>query len=161
MAIKQQRQSEIMVNPKMVCSYRSSCLDLPRALVDFQMKGSESQLHYNCQGEYVAMHEIDLDGVERKICHNCVDELWMGGKPKTLKKVQHSTVYRTYESEESEEEVEGTVHLDRGDKVNIVHFVYPRGTVSVSSLGSFLSVGSSSKPLHPSLPPSLGALHIQ
>ena len=40
-------------------------------------------------------------------------------------------------------------------------FVYPRETVSVSSLGSFSSVGSSSKPFHPSLPLSLIALHIQ
>ena len=39
--------------------------------------------------------------------------------------------------------------------------VYPRGTVSVSSLGYFLSVGSSSKYSHPSLPFSLGARHIQ
>ena len=40
-------------------------------------------------------------------------------------------------------------------------FVYPRGTVSVSSLGSFLYVGSSYKPSHPSLPISLIARHIQ
>ena len=46
------------------------------------------------------MHEIDLDGAERKICHNCVDELWMEGKPKKLKKLQHKTVYRRDESEE-------------------------------------------------------------
>ena len=48
-----------------------------------------------------------------------------------------------------------------GDEVSIVPFVYPRGTVSVSSLGYFLSVGSSSKPSHTSLPLSLGARHIQ
>ena len=51
--------------------------------------------------------------------------------------------------------------LDGGDEVNIVPFVYPRGTVSVSSLGSFLSVGSSYKHSHPSLPLSLGAHNIQ
>ena len=39
--------------------------------------------------------------------------------------------------------------------------VYPCGTVSVSSLVSFLSVGFSSKPSHPSLPLSLGAHYIQ
>ena len=77
------------------------------------------------------MHAIDFYRAEFKICHNCVDELWMGGKPKTLKMVQHSTVYRTDESEEDEEEVEGTVHFDGGDEVNIVYFVYSRGTVSV------------------------------
>ena len=53
------------------------------------------------------------------------------------------------------------MHFDRGDDVNIVPFVFPRGTVSVSSLGYFSSVGSYSKPYHPSLPFSLGARHIQ
>ena len=38
--------------------------------------------------------------------------------------------------------------------------VYPRGTVSNSSLG-FFSVGYYSKPSHPSLPVSLGSRHIQ
>ena len=36
--------------PEMVCSCRSSCLDLPVALVDFQMKGCESRLRHVCQG---------------------------------------------------------------------------------------------------------------
>ena len=99
--------------------------------------------------------------MERKIFHNCVDEIWMEGKPDKLYKVQHSTVYRTNESEKEKEEVEGTVHLDGGDDGSIVPFVYPRGTVRVSSLGYFSSAGSSSKPFHPSLPVSVGALHIQ
>ena len=89
-----------MVNPKMVCSYRSSCLDLPVALVDFQMKVCESRLHHVCQGEYVAMHEIKLDRAERKICRDCVDDLRMGGKPYKLKMAHHSTVYRTDKLEE-------------------------------------------------------------
>ena len=80
-AIKQQWRSTIMVNPKMVCSYRSSCLDLSVALVDCQMKGRELRLHHVCQGEYVAMHDIELDGVERNIFPECVDDLRMGGKP--------------------------------------------------------------------------------
>ena len=46
--------------------------------------------------------------------------------------VQHSTVYRTDELEEDEEEVGGTVNSDGGDEVNYGPFVYPRGTVSVS-----------------------------
>ena len=54
------------------------------------------------------MHEIMLDGAERKICRQCDDDLRMGGKPEKLKMVQHSTVYRTDESEEDKEEVEGT-----------------------------------------------------
>ena len=87
----------------MVCSYRSSCLDLPVALADCQMMECESRLHHLCQGEYVAMHEINLDGAELKICRDCVDKLWMGGKPEKLKKMQHSTVYRTGESEEEKE----------------------------------------------------------
>ena len=37
----------------------------------------------------------------------------------------------------------------------ILPVVYPCGTVSVSSLGYFSSVGSTSKPSHPSLPLSL------
>ena len=76
----------------MVCSYRSYCLDLPVSLVDFQMKGHELHLYHVCKGEYVAMHVINIDGAERNICHNCVDDLCMGGKPKKLKMVQHSTV---------------------------------------------------------------------
>ena len=53
------------------------------------------------------------------------------------------------------------MHFDGGDKVNKVTFVYPRGTVSVSSLGYFSSVRSSSKPSHHSSLLSLGARHIQ
>ena len=70
-------------------------------------------------------------------------------------------MYRTDELEEDEEEVEGTVHLDVGDEVSILPLVYPCGTVFFSSLGYFSSVGSSSKPSHPSLPLSLGARHSQ
>ena len=139
----------------MVCSYGSSCVDLPVALVDFQMKGFELRLHHVCQGEYVDMHDIDLDGAEWKIYHNFVDELWMGGKPEKLRKLQHSTMYRTDESEEEEEEVQGTVHLDGGDEVIIVSFLYPRGTVIALSLGSFPSVGSCYKPSYPFLSLSL------
>ena len=51
--------------------------------------------------------------------------------------------------------------FDGGEEVNDMPLVYPRGTVSVSSLGSFLSVGSSSKPSYPSLPLSIGAHNIQ
>ena len=75
--------------------------------------------------------------------------------------MQDSTVYRMEELEEDEEEVEGTVYFDGVDEVNYVPFVYPRGTVSVSSLGSFSSVGSSSKPSNPYLPLSHRAHNIQ
>ena len=85
----------------------------------------------------MAMYEIDIEGAEQKMCHNGVDDIWMGGKPNKFNKVQHSTLYATDGLEEEKEEVEGTVHSDGGDKVNIVPFVYPRGTDSVSSLSSF------------------------
>ena len=158
-AIKQQQQSTITADPKMACSYRSSCLGLHVALFGWQMKGSELRMHHVCQGGYVAMHEIELDGSERKICCECIDDLRMGGKFEKSKMMQDSTVYRMDELEEDEEEIEGTVDFDGGYKVNYVPFVYPCGTVSVPSLGSFSSVGYSSKPSNPSLPLSLGA-HI-
>ena len=144
-----------------MCSCCSSCLDLLLALVDFEMKGCDSRLHHICQGMYVDMHEIDLDGAELRICCECVYKLCMGGKPDKLKKVQHSIVYRTDESEEDEEELERKVLGGVGEDVSIVPVVYPCGTVSVSSLGYFSSVGFSSKPSHPSLPVSVGARHIQ
>ena len=43
-----------------------------------------------------------------------------------------------------------------GDEVSIVPVAYPRGTVRVSSLGSFLSVGLLYKTSHPYLLLSLG-----
>ena len=43
----------------------------------------------------------------------------------------------TDELQEDNEEVEGKLHLDGGDEVSIVPFVYLRETVSVSSLGFF------------------------
>ena len=50
---------------------------------------------------------------------------------------------------------------DGGEDVSIVHIVYPHGTVSVSSLGSFSSVGSSSKSSYPSLPVYIIERHFQ
>ena len=102
----------------MACSYRSSCLGLPVALVDFQMKGCESRLHHVCQGEYVTMYEIKLDGSEQKICRECIDDLRMGGKFEKSKMMEDSTVYRMDELEEDEEGVEGTVDFNGGVEVN-------------------------------------------
>ena len=107
------------------------------------MEGGASRLHPVCQGGYVDMHEINLGGVEQKICRNCVDKLWMGGKPEKLKKVGHSTVYSIDKSQEYKEEVKGAVIGGGGEYVSIVPVVYPHGTVSVLSLGYFSSVGSS------------------
>ena len=83
----------------------------------------------------MAMYDTNIDRAEQNIFRNCVDELWMGGKPQKLKKVQHSTVNRTDESEQDEEESEETVLGGGGDEVSTLPFVYTCGTVSVSSLG--------------------------
>ena len=85
------------MNPTMVCSYRSFCIDLPVALVDCQVEGCFSRLHHVCQGGYVLLNDIDFDGAERKICRDCVDELRGRGKSETLEKVGDSTVYGTDE----------------------------------------------------------------
>ena len=63
--------------------------------------------------------------------------------------------------EYDKEELEGAVLGDGGDEFSIVPFVYPCGMVSVSSLGYFSSVGSSSTPSHLSLPVIIRAHHIQ
>ena len=47
-----------------------------------------------------------------------------------------------------------------GDEVSVVSVVYTHGTVSVSSLGYFLSILSSYKPSHPPLTLSIGERHI-
>ena len=72
------------------------------ALVDCQMKGCESRLHHVCQGGYMDMHEIELDGSERKICRECIYDLRMRSKFEKLKMMQHRTVYRTDKLEEDE-----------------------------------------------------------
>ena len=95
-AIKQQWRLKSLT---MVCSYRSSCIDLPVALVDCWVEGFPSRFHHVYQGGYVAMNEINLDGGERNICHDCVEEIRGRGKSETLKMVGYSTVYGTDESE--------------------------------------------------------------
>ena len=85
----------------------------------------------------------------------------MGGNPEKLKKVGHSTVYRTDKSEEDKEELEEKVIGDGGEDFIIVPVVYPPGKVSVSPLGYFLPAASSSKNYHHFFPVSLGAQHIQ
>ena len=57
--------------------------------------------------------------------------------------------------------MEGGVLGGGGDEVSIMPVVSPRETVSASSLGSILFVGSSFKTSHTSLPIYLGAHHIQ
>ena len=57
--------------------------------------------------------------------------------------------------------MKGKVLGGGGDEVIIMPVFYPCGTVSVSSLSYFSSVGSSSKPSRPPLPLSLIIHHIK
>ena len=57
--------------------------------------------------------------------------------------------------------MEGTVLGGGGDEVSSIPAVYPCGMIIVSSLGSFLYVGSSYKPYHPSLNLYIRVHHIQ
>ena len=50
---------------------------------------------------------------------------------------------------------------DGGEEVSIVPIVYHCRSISVSSIGYFLSVGSSSKPSYPYFLLSLGARYIK
>ena len=84
----------------MVCYYHSSCLELPVALVDFQVEGFPLCLHQICQGGYVPLNYIDFGRAERNIYCNYSDELRERGKSDILKKVEDSTVYGMEESEE-------------------------------------------------------------
>ena len=86
-----------------VCSYSSSCIGLPVALVDFQIEGCRLHLTHVCKAGYVAMNEINLDGGEKNHFRNCVDKIHVRGKSETLKEVVDSTVYGTDKSEEDEE----------------------------------------------------------
>ena len=83
-----------MTNPTIVCSYRSSCLDLPVALVGFQVEGLPLRLYHICHGGYVLLNYIDFGGAEQMICRNCVDEIRGQGKSETLNNVGGSTMYR-------------------------------------------------------------------
>ena len=73
----------------------------------------------------MATNEINLDGGERKICRDCVDEIRGRGKSETLKKVGDRTVHRTDKSEEDEEEVEGEELGCGCDEVSVMPVVYP------------------------------------
>ena len=45
------------------------------ALFDCQVEVCPLILHHVCQGGYVDMNDIDIDGGKRKICRNCVDKI--------------------------------------------------------------------------------------
>ena len=49
-------------NTKAVWSYRSWCIDLTVALIDFQLEGCPLSLNRVCQGEYVLFNDINFDG---------------------------------------------------------------------------------------------------
>ena len=67
---------------------------------------------------------IDFDRAEWKICRNYVDKVRDQGKAETLKNVGYSTVYRTDESKEEKEDVEGAVLGGGGDEVSVMSVVY-------------------------------------
>ena len=69
-----------LTNLKMVCSYRYDFIYLPVALVGCLVGGCPSFLHRVCQGEYLVLNYIYLDGGEKNICCDCDDKLWGGGK---------------------------------------------------------------------------------
>ena len=94
------------------------------------------------------MNDIDFDKAEQNICCNCVDDLWGQGKSEKLNKMGDSTLYGKEKEEDDKEEVEGKVIGGGSDGVSVMPVVYPCGTVGVSSLGSFSSIGSSSKTSH-------------
>ena len=81
------------MNLTMVCSYSYYCIDLPVEIVDCQVEDFPSRLHHVFQVEYVLQINVDFNGTERKICHNCVDELQGQGKSIFLNKLGDSTVY--------------------------------------------------------------------
>ena len=90
------------------------------------------------------MHEIEIDGSERKIFRECIDDLRMGGKFETSKMMEDSTVYRMNELEEDEEEVEGTVDFNGGDKTaaSIDDNSEPENDVFLPFFLSWLTSGS-------------------
>ena len=90
--IKQLQKLTNLKNPKIVCSYHHSCIDLPMALVDFQAEGCLLRLHHVCQGEYVVLNGINFDGAEPKICRDCAENLREWEKSETLKMVGDRTI---------------------------------------------------------------------
>ena len=64
-----------VINPTMLCSYRSYFLDVPVALVNCKAEVFPSHLLHVCQGGYVVLNCTDFDRAERKIFRNCVDKI--------------------------------------------------------------------------------------
>ena len=79
-AIKQQQRLTNLTNPTLVCSYRSSCIDLPVELFDCQVEGRTLCLYRVFQGGYVILNGIDFEGGEQKIFCDCVDDLGREGR---------------------------------------------------------------------------------
>ena len=86
----------------MLCSYRSSCLESPVALVDFQVEGCLLHLQHVCKGGYVILNDIYFDRAEQNICRDYFDDIGVRGKSEKLKKVGEINLYGTYKSEEDE-----------------------------------------------------------
>ena len=62
----------------MVCSYRPSLIDLPIAIIDFQVGVCPYCLHHLFRGECVILNYIFFDGEGRKIFYDCVDKIGGG-----------------------------------------------------------------------------------
>ena len=107
------------------------------------------------------LYDIYFEGGERKICRNCVDKLGGGGKVREIEEGgrQHCVRYSLIIG--GRRRSGGEIIGGGSDEFIIIPVVYPRGTVIVSSIGYFSSVGSSSKTSRPSLPLYIGARHIQ
>ena len=81
-----------LTNPTMVCSYRSSYIELHVALVECQVEGFPSRSYHVCQEEYVLLNYVDFGGAERNVCRNCVENIRVRGKSETLKKLGYRTL---------------------------------------------------------------------
>ena len=60
----------------MVCSYGDACFGCSLALVRCQGDNCLRRLHHICQGEYEGAKVIVSDGVEKKLCRACVDNIF-------------------------------------------------------------------------------------
>ena len=66
------------MNPKTVCFYHYSCLDLPMEIFDCWLGDCPFLLHLVCQGGYAPLYDIYFEVGEKKTCHDCVGKLGGG-----------------------------------------------------------------------------------
>ena len=61
-----------------MCSYHFSCIVFLLGVDGFQVEGCLQNLHHIFQVDYEILNGIDFDGEGRKICLNCVENIWVG-----------------------------------------------------------------------------------